>query len=101
MSLNLTNIYFIQNENGDIKIGRSIEVENRVDQLQIANSNNLKILYVIENMTPTFETFLHLICQQYHLQGEWYHFNCIKFLLRHEFYKQNMLLYKSNKNKTR
>jgi hypothetical protein len=45
-------------------------------------------------MTSTFETYLHLICQRFHIQGEWYYPACIAFLFGHEFYKKNMLSYK-------
>lgn len=87
-----TNIYFIKNGN-EIKIGRSVDVKRRLDELQTANANNLELIYVIENVEENFENHVHSICSTYHLRGEWFSTDVLTHLLKHPFYKENMKPY--------
>lgn len=92
-----TNIYFIQKDS-DIKIGRSIDIERRIEELQIANSVNLKLLYYIENVDDSFETHLHEVCSRFNIRGEWFSEGVLGHLLKHPFYKENMKKYYPKSN---
>jgi len=87
-----TNIYFIENGK-EIKIGRSVDIERRLDELQTGNSNELKVLYVIENVEEAFEKHIHSICTTFHIRGEWFEKDVLKHLLKHPFYVENMKPY--------
>ncbi|MDA3941867.1 MAG: GIY-YIG nuclease family protein [Spirochaetia bacterium] len=84
-----TNIYFIRKDN-EIKIGRSVDIERRIEGLQVANSVNLKLLYKIVDVDEKFEQHIHSICGSYHIRGEWFSEGVIEFLLSHPFYKEHM-----------
>lgn len=84
-----TNIYFIQRDD-EIKIGRSIDIERRIEELQVANSVNLRLLYKIENVDESFEEHVQSICSMFHIRGEWFKKDALDHLLKHPFYKENM-----------
>jgi hypothetical protein len=88
----MTNIYFIQGKDS-IKIGRSEDVVKRQKELQVANSERLNILYIIENVEESFETHIHGICENYHISGEWFKNEALNHLLRHPWFKENMKSY--------
>ena len=68
-----TNIYFIGNvELGAVKIGKSIDPQKRLDDLQTGNSRNLVLYGVIDNVTPELENTLHKILSDIRLKGEWF-----------------------------
>ena len=68
-----TNIYFIGNvEKGEVKIGRSNNPQKRLAELQTANSQNLVLYGVIDNVTPELENTLHKILSSIRLKGEWF-----------------------------
>ena len=90
-----TNIYFIQRED-EVKIGRSIDIERRLDELQIANSVELKLIYKIENVNESFEGHIHDVCERYHVRGEWFNMGVIEHLLKHPFFGDNMKVYSIN-----
>jgi hypothetical protein len=90
----MTNIYFIRNNEGNIKIGRSINLEIRKNNLQVASPNDLIILYYIKDVEESFEKFIHLICKNYLISGEWFTHDCIDHLLNHPWYKSTMIKYK-------
>ncbi len=85
----MTNVYFIKGNNS-IKIGRSYDVEKRLAELQIANSEKLEVLYIIEDVEESFETHVHGICNRYNINGEWFKLEVIEHLLNHPWYKENM-----------
>jgi len=87
-----TNVYFIKKGN-EIKIGRSINIERRIEELQVANSVELHLLYKIEDVDESFESHLHSICSRHHIKGEWFKFSVLNHLLKHPFYKENMKKY--------
>ena len=59
---NRTNIYFIGNvELGAVKIGRSNNPQKRLTELQTANSQDLVLYGVIDDVTPELENTLHKI----------------------------------------
>jgi hypothetical protein len=85
----MTNIYFIECNN-HIKIGRSENVQKRLKELQTGNNENMRLLYIIEQVEETFETFIHEICSRYRENGEWFKKDVINHLLNHPWYKENM-----------
>ena len=87
----MTNIYFIENATGDIKIGRSEDVLARIKQLQTGNSSNLKLRFTINNVKETFEDHIHEICNAYHRQGEWFNSKVIDHLQKHPTFKELMI----------
>jgi len=87
-----TNIYFIESGK-EIKIGRSIDIERRLDELQTSNSKRLKVLYVIEDVEELFEKHIHSICTAYHVRGEWFEKDVLNHLLKHPFFIENMKPY--------
>ncbi len=84
-----TNIYFIKKDD-EIKIGRSVDIERRISELQIANSIELTLLYKIENVPEFFESHVHSMCSRFHIRGEWFKMDVIEHLLSHPFYKEAM-----------
>lgn len=65
-------LYIIQDKiSKDIKIGRSNNPLYRLDQLQTANSNKLRILLVLLNQGYR-EKGLHERLSRYHKNGEWF-----------------------------
>ena len=87
----MTNIYFIENANGEIKIGRSEDVISRLRQLQTGNSSNLKLRFTINEVKETFEAHIHEIVQAYHIQGEWFKSGAITHLQKVPFFKETMI----------
>jgi hypothetical protein len=89
-----TNIYFIF-DGKNIKIGKSVDLSQRMSQLQTANSSQLKILFYIPNMDDCFEKHVHHICSRFNIQGEWFNKKVIRFLFNHPWYKENIKKYES------
>ena len=85
-------VYFIKSGD-EIKIGRSKDVLRRLDELQTANSNVLRILYTIKNVPENFEEHVHSICSAFHIRGEWFEKGVLEHLLKHPFYKDAMKPY--------
>jgi len=85
----MTNIYFIRNKDS-IKIGRSKDIPQRLQNLQTANSSDLSILYVIENVEPSFEKHVQEICQRYNIKGEWFQLDVLNHLQKIPWFKENM-----------
>ena len=85
----MTNIYFIKSKDS-IKIGRSDDVLKRQKELQVANSEKLEILYIIENVEETFESHIHGICSNFNVSGEWFKLEVLDHLMKHPWYKENM-----------
>ena len=84
-----TNVYFIR-KGTEIKIGRSVDIERRIEELQVANSIDLNLLYKIEDVEESFELHIHSVCSMYHIRGEWFKEGVLDHLLKHPFYKENM-----------
>lgn len=65
-------LYIIQNiSTKDIKIGRSNDPLFRLEQLQTANSNKLRLLISLTNQGLREKT-LHKLLQKYNKNGEWF-----------------------------
>jgi hypothetical protein len=86
----MTNIYFIKDDNLNIKIGMSIDIDKRRRELQTGNADKLFLLYYIENVSETFEKHIHDICEAYHINGEWFEMGAINHLLSHPWFLNNM-----------
>lgn len=85
----MTNIYFISDGTA-IKIGRSKHPKKRKGQLQTSNSNELKLIYILENVESYIEKEIHQTCKLYHIQGEWFDKDVLDFLLGLDFYRENL-----------
>jgi hypothetical protein len=64
-------VYFIQDANGPIKIGKAYDPRARLTELQCGNPNPLKLVAVVL-AAPNTERRLHAGWDAYHLQGEWF-----------------------------
>jgi len=65
-------LYILQNSlTKDIKIGRSNDPYIRLDQLQTANSNKLRMLIILTNQGLREKT-LHKLLRKYNKNGEWF-----------------------------
>lgn len=65
-------LYIIQNiSTKDIKIGRSNDPLFRLDQLQTANANKLRILIILKDQGQREKT-LHKHVRKYNKNGEWF-----------------------------
>ena len=67
-----TNIYFIKDSSGLIKIGSAINVKKRLKTLQIGNPNKLSIIKIINNVNKSEEIKLHKKFKKYRIKGEWF-----------------------------
>lgn len=85
-------IYFIS-DGTYIKIGRTKDIEKRKQTLQTGSTNNLKLLYIIENAPPSMEQTLHAMAKKYHFRGEWFYPECLDVILSHPWYKENIKLF--------
>ena len=66
-------IYFIQGRDGTpIKIGKAIDPNARLLQLQTAHTEPLRLLAVIESGGLKLERELHRRFSQYRVHGEWF-----------------------------
>lgn len=85
-------VYFIE-DGSKVKIGFSYNIEKRKKELQTGNNNELKLLYYIKECEPSFEKYVHSICQRYRENGEWFDKKAIEFLLNKSspWYKENMI----------
>lgn len=70
-------VYFVQaGPNGPIKIGYARRVEKRIEDLQVANHEELKLVASfpcpsLSNAQAT-ERNLHRLFQKQHIRGEWF-----------------------------
>jgi len=87
-------IYFIRNDQGHIKIGRTTDIDKRLATLQTGNSTELSIKYVIEvNEHASFEMekLLHGMGVIYHIKGEWFKPEVVDHIKKHPWYKENVI----------
>jgi len=91
----MANIYFIENANNCIKIGVTGKtVEKRLSELQVGNSDRLKLLYTIENVPTSFEKHIHGICEKYLVSGEWFEKEAINHLMKTPWFVENLKKYR-------
>ena len=64
-------VYFAQKSDGKIKIGSSINVEDRLRQLRTGAGENLVLLYQIDGSTAK-EKLIHEILKDARVHGEWF-----------------------------
>lgn len=72
LELNGEKVYFIQAENGLIKIGRSIDLENRFHRLRTMSPIELKLVGY-QDCKPLTEIILHGKFKHLRSHGEWFH----------------------------
>lgn len=69
-------LYIIQSDvTGQIKIGRSIDPDRRLKQLQTANANKLKLIAKFEGLGWR-EKLLHENLSDWRKKGEWFDYEC-------------------------
>lgn len=88
--MEINNIYFIEDEIGNIKIGVSKHPNKRKKELQTGSSFSLKVIYIIENIPFSFEKHIHKICEKYKINGEWFTSNVINHLFNIDWFKKNI-----------
>ena len=66
-----TNIYFLRDPDGAIKIGKAVDVEKRIQALQGGNPRQLTTLLVVQ-APRRLEFELHRRFKALRLQGEWF-----------------------------
>lgn len=73
-------IYFLQNSvTGDIKIGKTKKLEERLKTLQGSNSKKLVLKYLLATVRVSYiERYFHDIFKDYRLEGEWFNKNFLK-----------------------
>ena len=80
MKPNGHDLYFIQSDlTGDIKIGRTKDVQTRIAQLQTACPHKLRVIHLFEAMGWR-EPLLHRRMSSYRLRGgrgEWFDYECV------------------------
>jgi len=86
-------LYFISDENYRIKIGRSINPEKRLKELQTGCPTNLKIEFVIYNK-GCLEKKFHNCFKEIQLTGEWFTYSA-RF---DDFFKYVKKYYSKNKS---
>ena len=70
-------LYLIQSDkSGMIKIGRSVDPEKRLKNLQTGNPNRLKLIAVFENQGYR-EKLLHEELDKFRKKGEWFTYECV------------------------
>jgi hypothetical protein len=84
-------IYFVSNNEGQIKIGSTSDFKRRLIELQVGSPYKLTPLYYIEDGDLQFEHHIQGVCKKYLISGEWFDIKVIEeHLLKHPFYKSNM-----------
>ena len=63
---------------GAVKVGRSKDVESRLESLQTGSPHRLKLLAFFKDRGDQ-EKIIHRMLKRYtlHMQGEWFHFDCL------------------------
>ena len=73
-------VYFLQNEQKNIKIGYTQNIRKRKKELETANAYKLKLIGFIPEVKQHFEHHLHGICYKYNIDREWYKKEVIAFI---------------------
>jgi len=70
-------LYIIQSaDKGMIKIGRSIDPDVRLKQLQTGNPSKLKLIHVFEEIGHK-EKLYHELLKEFRIKGEWFSYDCV------------------------
>lgn len=65
-------VYFIEAKGGDVvKIGKTLDLKNRIRELQIANHCDLVVL-ARPNLPQAVERLLHDFLSEHRVRGEWF-----------------------------
>ena len=65
-------LYFIGCNEYAVKIGFTEDIYKRLKQLQTGNPYELKLLHLIDNISPQLESFVHDFFESAHIKNEWY-----------------------------
>lgn len=66
-------VYFIRDENNNVKIGHAIDPWKRLQDLQVASPGTLEIIRIVDGGQKV-EAWLHRRFAEYRLRGEWFDF---------------------------
>jgi len=75
-------VYAAEDSNGNIKIGISNNPEERVKNLSLGNSVNLKLIFKREANEKGYkdEVLLHGKCEKYNIKSEWFTHEVVELL---------------------
>lgn len=69
-------VYFIQEGNGHVKIGKAVNVEERLKAMQTGNSQKLQIRLVLNyeshKKALEMEKYFHRKFKRFRVRGEWF-----------------------------
>lgn len=89
-------IYFIQADNGPIKIGMANDIDNRLRGLQTSSHHRLKLIHSEEHEGETIrqkEKYYHSIFEHYKVRGEWFYSEGIIAYLEKETFWRKMVVW--------
>jgi len=74
----LNHLYFIQDdESKDIKIGRTNDINRRIQEIRRGSNRSYSVLYGFKNCGH-LERELHLLLHKHHIKYEWFKEECIE-----------------------
>jgi len=87
-------VYFLQEEGRDrIKIGRTRSLRKRIQNLQVGNSDKLKLIAYLPDQCKEMEQHIHGVCERFRLEGEWFNLQALtEHLLNHPYYRERVKL---------
>ena len=69
-------VYFLKDEQNNVKIGITSNLKNRIGSIQTGNSQEVNLLHYIgpytQKQATDLEKELHKMFSEYHLRGEWF-----------------------------
>ena len=85
-------VYFVQNEDGYIKIGFTRHIKSRLVRMQIDNCMKLKLIGKVKG-GQELESKLHRKFKQYRKRGEWFGAvpELLEYISTHKIYKGKSL----------
>lgn len=64
-------VYFIESSNG-IKIGRTVNLQSRLSQINTGNHDKLNVLRLLQTTNKRVEKWFHAYFSKFHINGEWF-----------------------------
>lgn len=87
------NIYLFTDGESFVKIGKTKDVDKRLENLQVGNPKELYLIDIIENVPDSFENHMHSVCRCYRIKGEWFKISVLDHIQKQEPLKS---LFKNN-----
>lgn len=76
-------LYFIACGEYAVKIGFTEDIQQRMKSFQTGNPYDLKLLYMIDNINPQLETFIHTFLDGHQIRNEWYEYKTAERIISH------------------